>query len=97
MPPRISALSTVYLRVPVTATAAGNPLVVTGDRVAFAFTLVGIQPTTWYAGDWEGQSARVLIGPNGVTQFTPREYWVWLKVTDSPEILAEQVDTLSVY
>lgn len=95
---RVSTLSTVYLRVPVSATVGGQPVAVTDDPVSWAFTAVGASPGMWYTGDWEGQSARILIGPGGTTNaLPPREYWVWLRVVDSPESIAEHVDTVAVY
>lgn len=59
----------------------------------------------WYNGSWEtttitGQTAyvaRVLVGPGGT--FTPTAgtaYWVWIKITDNPEIPARQIAELVV-
>ena len=95
---RIAAGSTMYVKVPISATSAGNPITLTADAVAIAFTTPGGTPATWFTGTWEGTgTARVLVGPGGALTLTPGTYWVWVKVTDNPEIPAEQVGILIIY
>lgn len=99
--PTQSALSTEYLRYPVSAVVNGAAIVPTGDTVQFAFPVTGAAPVTWFAGSWETVSstyfARVLVGPAGGV-FAPTAgvtYDVWIKITDSPEVPVRKVGTLT--
>ena len=101
-----------YLRLRVSATVNGNTgYNPTNDVVQFGFVVKGggntpsTVPTQWYTGSWEtttitGQTAyiaKVLVGPGGT--FTPSAnttYFVWLKITDNPEIPERQVAQLVV-
>jgi hypothetical protein len=90
---RIAVLSTVYVKVPITATKSGTVVDPTGDDVVMAFTAVDVEPVIcdWLIADWEtigGQPyARCLIGPDGgEIALLAGTYAVWVKVTDSPEI-----------
>jgi hypothetical protein len=86
----LSALESRYLYRQVTATdqATGTALDVTGDPVAWAFLPNGTtldDTATWHAGDWEGTSARILIGPAGTITLTPGYWDVYTQITDNPE------------
>ena len=101
-----------YLRVQVKALVNGNQAYnPTSDVVQFGFVPQGggntasTQPLTWLPGSWEtttisGQTAyvaRCLVGPGGT--FVPTAnttYFVWLKVSDNPEIPLKQCGTLQV-
>jgi hypothetical protein len=91
----ISTQSRPYIKVPVTAKLAGVVLNPTSDVVQMAFSLVGSDPSTWYAAVWETDStttpptylARILVGPGGATgALALGTYNIWVKVTDNPEI-----------
>lgn len=89
----ISVLSTVYVKVPITATKSGTLVDPTSDTVEMQFTAVGVDPddAAWLAADWEtigGQNyARTLIGPGaGAHPLLIGSYTPWVKVVDSPEI-----------
>lgn len=99
----LSALSTEYVRYQVTASLSGNPYNPTTDVVSLAFPAVGVAPVTndWHTGSWEtiGSSyfARLLIGPaNSGTVYAAGTYDAWVRITDSPEIPARKVGTLTI-
>ena len=99
--PTQSALSTEYLRYPVSAVVNGVAINPTTDVVQFAFPLTGVAPSTWLTGSWETVSstyfARVLVGPTGGV-FAPSAgvtYDVWVKITDAPEVPVRKVGTLT--
>lgn len=93
----ISHLSTQYYLVPVAATKAGVSYNPTGDSVAFAFAATATyvpQSGDWVTGSWSTNTASVLypynaqclIGPSGTTTLGIGTYYVYVRVTDSPEI-----------
>ena len=89
----ISAISTEYVKVRVSQTTAGTVYNPTSDVVQFAFlTSQSATPITsdWKSGSWETAGtryyARCLIGPSGTVVLAKGTYYVWLKITDSPEI-----------
>lgn len=95
-----SVSSLQNIRYAVRATVNGIAYNPTGDAVQFGFlpsatNLANVVPSSWVSGDWEtdtitGQTAYVatcLVGPGG--DFAPAAstvYWVWVKITDNPEI-----------
>jgi hypothetical protein len=100
-----------YVRFQVKANVNGNPgYDPTGDVVQFAFLDIlshsaDDEPVSWTNGSWEtdtitGQNAyvaKILVGPAG--SFVPTQgtnYWIWMKITDSPEVPVMQVGTLQV-
>ena len=99
-----------YLRVAVSATVNGASYNPTVDVVQFGFQpeatyTASEAPSTWYSGSWEtvGTGAQVsyvakcLVGPGGTFAPTaPVDYWVWIKITDSPEIPVLFVGELQV-
>lgn len=99
----ISSLSTEYVQVPISATAAGTPVNPTSDQVQFAFLATG-NPTTsdWVLGSWETIApntyiAQCLVGPaGGVTLTAGTTYTIWIKVTDNPETPVRQVGLLKI-
>lgn len=102
MPITRSSISLEYVRVPISATVSGASIDPTGDVVAFAFMRPGHAPTSgdFVAGTWETAGseylARCLIGTGGAKVLTPGLYRIWIKVTDSPEIPARDVDSLTI-
>lgn len=101
----ISSLSKEYVRVPVFATEAGVAVDPTGDTVEMAFKSDGSEPGggDWVAASWESDTgpnpdrhyARIIIGPGG-TVLSDDLYEVWVKVTDTPEIIVKKAGTLLV-
>lgn len=101
----IAAASLEYVRVPVTATAAGLPVDPTSDSVAMAFMP---NPTTqpgsgdWHTASWDTGTfggryiAQCLIGPGGGVQLNPATWWVWVKIVDSPEVPVRAAGTLQI-
>ena len=108
--PRISTLSTEYIRVPVKARRSGLPDDPTGDTVEFGLTPKPAvnaadqynEPTTWFTGSWDTEGtkylAKITVGPTGT--LVPAEadtYQVWVKVTSSPEIPVMYAGDLEVF
>lgn len=100
-----------YIRYVVKATVNGNSSYnPTSDTVQFGFDSTpssrgDVPPGSWVAGSWEtdtisGQTAYVakcLVGPGGT--FVPAArttYWVWIQITDNPEIPVMQVGQLQI-
>jgi len=87
----ISTASLIYVKVPLLANKSGITYDPSGDVVQMAFSTsehLGANPT-WYAATWEaivgGQLARCLVGTGGAVALAAGTYWVFVKVTDSPE------------
>jgi hypothetical protein len=100
---RVSASSKEYLKVAVNAVKNGAVYDPTGDTVEFAFTSGDeLGSPTWYAASWESMGgqhyARCLIGPGGgVVALAIGFWWVWVRVTDSPEIPIKQAGVIEVF
>lgn len=100
----MSSLSTEYVQVPISATAAGVPVNPTSDQVQFAFMATGNpSPGDWHLGSWETIApntyiAQCLVGPGsgGVTLTAGTTYSIWVKVTDNPETPVRQVGLLKI-
>lgn len=88
---------------PVIATKSGAPYNPTGDVVQFAFmNTVTQRPqlSDWQTGIWEvipgpQYLASILVNGSGVP-LPAALYYVWVKITDSPEAPVRQVGTLSL-
>lgn len=101
--PRISALSTRYIRCAVSATDNGELIDPTDESVDFAFVDAGDTPVTadWVSGSWETTSeeylARCLVGDGGAIELAAGTYDVWVRVILLPETIAEPVGELTIY
>ena len=94
----MSRLSTQYVFIPVQATKSGVAYNPTSDSVQFAFMPQATQVpgnTDWVAGSWDTDtssilfpySAKCLVGPSGgVINPGLGTYYMYLKITDNPEI-----------
>lgn len=86
----ISTASLEYVRVPVSVTKKGVAYDPTNDTVAMAFQQTLVAPTVFYPGVWEATAssffALCLIGPGSVVQLTAGTWYVWVQITDSPEV-----------
>ena len=93
----MSQLSTQYVLVPVSATKAGVSYNPTGDAVQFAFAPTATyvpQVSDWVSGSWQTDTSSVLypylaqclVGPAGTITLGLGTYYMYLKVTDNPEI-----------
>lgn len=95
---QISVKSLQYVRVPVFEVTGADP---TGDAVSMAFPISGVDPTTYYGGNWqtldEVYYARCLVGPAGSVALPIGYYDVYVKVTDSPETPVLYAGTLEVF
>jgi|SRR5579884_95892 len=91
----LSALSTQYVSVAVSAQVAGVAINPTGDTVQMAFTAQNVAPQSgdWKTASWDTYSttpvsyaAKCLVGPSGVVSMTAGStYDVYVKVADNPE------------
>lgn len=99
---QISALSTQYVKAPITA--PDNPTV---DVVTMAFVPVGTNPgeSDWKAASWDTVTltggvtqylAKALVGPAGVITLAAGHYQVWISVIDDPETPVLMSDVLIV-
>lgn len=104
-----SVLDTEYLPFPVSLEVDGQPYNPTGDTVQFAFMpttpapAADPGPSDWHAGSWDTvapatYNAQVLVGPQngGVVLTQGVEYYVWIRITDSPEVVVRKVDVLQI-
>ncbi len=93
----ISRLSTQYILIPVTATKSGAAYNPTSDTVVFAFMPTPVQVpgnSDWVSGTWDTDSssvlfpysAKCLVGPAGTINPGVGRYYIYLKITDNPEI-----------
>jgi hypothetical protein len=95
----VSALSTEYVSVPVTA--AGDVDVTTLD-VEMAFLPVGTPPEEddWIEAEWETVDAqnrvRALVGPSSDAVLTAGTYVVWVNFDDNPEDPVKQAGFLVI-
>lgn len=100
----IASSSVEYVRVPVSASAAGVAVDPTADTVQMAFLATASAPVSgdWKTASWETDAstnpdtyyARCLVG-SAVT-LTAGTYTVWVKVTDSPETPVKRAGLLRV-
>jgi len=87
--------------VAVTSPAGINP---TGDTVQMAFLAVPppAQPTTleWNVATWQSLAvpyiALCLVGPGGTITLTQGQWYVWIKLTASPEVPVKYCGILQV-
>lgn len=86
----IPALSKQYFCVPV---AELNGADISGDTVQFAFLTSTTAPAggDWLDGDFEDLGggvyyARCMVGPSATAELSAGTYYVWVKVTDAPEV-----------
>src|SRR6185312_4441427 len=93
----MSRLSTQYYLVPVAATTSGASYNPTADSVQFAFMPQATQVpgnTDWVAGSWQTvptsllypYAAQCLVGPSGTTNPGIGTYYVYVKISDDPEV-----------
>ena len=103
----VSRLSTQFVVIPLAAAKAGAAYNPTSDTLQFTFMPTATQvPVTadWVSGSWETvtnspvypYNAKCLIGPSGVTALTLGNYYMYMKVTDSPEIPVFVAGTLAI-
>ena len=93
----MSRLSTQYVLVPVSATKAGVSYNPTGDAVAFSFMPTATQVpgnSDWVVGSWQTDTssllypylAQCLVGPAGTITLGLGSFYIYVRVTDNPEI-----------
>jgi hypothetical protein len=98
---KVSSLSKEYIAVEVEDLLSGaDP---TGNSVAFAFMSSSTEPSSgdFSAGSWRTGSdgkyyAQALIGPGGTHVLTNGTYYIWVKLTASPEIPIRNVGKIVI-
>jgi hypothetical protein len=101
---RIDSASLETLRCPVFADTGGGIYNPTSDPVAMAFTTgpsAKPGPSDWKPGGWDTTAigtyvATCLIGTGGAVALAPGSYYVWVRITDLPEIVVREVGELVV-
>ena len=101
---RVSSLSLETLRFPVFADGAGAIYNPTADAVAVAFMAASnTNPAggDWKIGGWDTTAigtyvATCLVGPGGAATPAPGSWYVWVRITDNPEIIVREVGELTV-
>lgn len=96
----VANTSLEYVRVPVSATEEGITQNISTTVVSMAFLAEGSDPPSsgsaaWKSAGWETDEsttpdtyyARALVGPGGVQQLTAGTWDVYVKITDSPEVV----------
>lgn len=90
----IDRTSRQYVQAQVSAKVAGEPYNPTSDVVEFAFPTGNNRPETWFTGSWNTTPtsgtntywAQILIGPGSSGPvLTAGRYFVWIRITDTPE------------
>lgn len=97
----LSALSTEYIRVAVSASVNNAPYNPTADLVQFAFTTgANPSPGDWHTGLWDSTDApyvaQCLVGPSGGVALTAGTWLIWIKITDNPEVPVRSVGQLVI-
>lgn len=104
--PKVSVLSTTYIKCTVSATEAGLQANPTSGTVSFSFVddALNTNPSAsaWVAGSWEttseGYRGLCLLGPSpGVVQLPVGGYDVWVKVVKGSETVIDRVGKLRIY
>lgn len=101
------ALSTEFVRVAIGAVEDGLTIDPTSDSLQMAFPQTGVTPALgdWKSATWETDTgttpvtyyARALVGPTGVVTLTEGTlYDVYVKITDSPEIVVRNTGALAI-
>jgi hypothetical protein len=91
VPAKIDSTSLEYVKCRVEKKVNGVAADPTGDVVQMGFTLTETATgITLKTADWEttptGYYVRCLVGPGGTTTLTAgKTYYVWVKITDTPE------------
>lgn len=94
----VSSLEKIRVRIE-SSNDQGQPVNPTTDTVQFAFTadrMTEPQSGDWVLGSWSTWApggtikpvyrAVCLVGPGGAKTLTAGRYWIWVRVTDNPEI-----------
>ncbi len=102
----ISTASLEYVRVRVQATSSGVAVNPTGDSVSMAFLTTNVAPVSgdFKTATWDTDAtttpvtyrAQCLVGPSGTVTLAAGTYAVWVKVTDSPEVVVKRCGQLKV-
>jgi hypothetical protein len=101
-----SVLSVEYVKVPVSAEESGAAVDITADVVEMAFPLQDVAPVSgdWETAAWETDAtttpdtylARCLVGPGGAATLVVGTYDVYVRVTDTPEVVVRRAGNLKI-
>ncbi|WP_262403454.1 hypothetical protein [Actinomadura sp. CNU-125] len=79
----IPSVSKEYLHIPVTGGSVSTPVEI---AVINASTEEPAEADWRPADEWDGTTAKLLIGPGGTLELEDGTYRVWVRVTANPEI-----------
>lgn len=95
---QVSSASKQNVRVPISEASGADP---TGDTVALAFPVTGVDPVSYVAGTWNTIAgiyyAQALIGPGTAAILPIGFYDVYVKISDNPETPVLFAGTLEVF
>lgn len=91
---RIPSESTEYLQIKV---VSRNHVDLTAFDVFIAAPEVGADPEDWIEGTWEGDEARILIGPESDNDFGEGAYDIYVKVVAGAEEAVRDSGRLTIY
>ena len=102
---RVNSQSLEYVKVPVFAKKLGVAYDPSSDVVKMTFVqseTLAVSPT-WYSATWEdttgGHMARCLVGPTGAVQLAADHdpWYVFVQITDNPEVPVIEAGPIEVY
>ncbi|MGW6531458.1 hypothetical protein [Streptomyces venezuelae] len=97
----IAATSTEYVHVTVTVILAGSTLALANPPQLAILPASGTdnpEPGDWHTGEWHGDVARLLIGPNGgALALDPGRYSVWITFAAGLETPVIKTGFITVY
>ncbi len=101
----LSAASTEYVQVVVSARENGAFVDLSATDVEMGFSATSATPT-WRTASWDVDTstrpaptyrAQCLVGPDGgVETLAPGTYWVWVKIEDNPATIIRQASLIRV-
>jgi hypothetical protein len=104
----MSAQTTEYIRVPVSATDSGAAIDPTSDTAQMAFVAAGAAPLVgdFKSATWETDTSttpstyyvRALVGPTGgVVTLTSNLYDIYIKIGDNPETVVQRTGAVWIF
>lgn len=102
----MSAQTTEYIRVPVSASNSGSVVDPTTDTATMAFVAAGSTPASgdFKLATWETDTStstyylRALVGPTGgVITLTSALYDIYVKIGDNPETVVQRTGAVWIY
>lgn len=95
----LAATSTEFVHADVAATADGDPVTLSDPpMVAFISGSANPTPADWHAAEWDGGTARIMVGPEGgELTLATGSYWMWIKWTAGQETPVHRAGRVRIY